>query len=158
MKQVADHAGVVIPPPLIFLVPFLVGAVLERRWPWPIALDAAAALDVMGVGALAFGFALGLTAAHTFRKHGTTVLPARRPTTAIARTGPYRFTRNPMYVGMALAYIGGALLLGSWWPLTLLPAVLLAVDRYVIAREERYLRAKFGDDYTAYTRRVRRWF
>ena len=62
-----------------------------------------------------------------------------------------------MYVGMTIAYIGAALLLNSVWPLLLLPVAVLTIDRYVIPREERYLRGKFGDEYAAYVRRVRRW-
>ena len=153
-----DHAGVVIPPPLIFLVPLLVGILLDRRSPWPIRIESGPALVAAGVLAILAALSLALSAVATFRRQGTTVLPMRRPTRTIVDDGPYRFTRNPMYVGMALAYVGGALLLNSVWPLLLLPAPLLTVDRYVIPREERYLRAKFGDEYSAYTRKVRRWF
>ena len=80
-----------------------------------------------------------------------------KPTTALVTSGPYRVTRNPMYVGMAFLYAGLALSLGVIWALALLPAVLLMVDRLVIAREERYLEAKFGEEYRDYKRRVRRW-
>jgi protein-S-isoprenylcysteine O-methyltransferase Ste14 len=152
-----DHAGVMIPPPLIFLVPFLLGILLNRSSAWPLTREPGRELLVAGVVATCAGIALGVSAVVTFRRRGTTILPARRPTRAIVAAGPYRFTRNPMYVGMALAYLGGALLLNSVWPLLLLPVVLITVDRYVVAREELYLHAKFGDEYTAYTRRVRRW-
>ncbi|MFL6192698.1 MAG: methyltransferase family protein, partial [Thermoanaerobaculia bacterium] len=65
--------------------------------------------------------------------------------------------RNPMYLGMTLLYLGLALWIGTLWPLPLLPVALWATQRYVIAREERYLEAKFGDDYRRYKERVRRW-
>jgi protein-S-isoprenylcysteine O-methyltransferase Ste14 len=152
-----DHPGVLIPPPLIFLVPLLVGFLVGRRWPWPILPEPGPALVAAGVLAIGAALVLALSAVATFRRRGTTILPVRRPTRAIVDSGPYRFTRNPMYVGMAVAYVGGSLLLNSVWPLLLLPLAVLAVDRYVIAREERYLGAKFGDEYAAYTRRVRRW-
>jgi protein-S-isoprenylcysteine O-methyltransferase Ste14 len=71
--------------------------------------------------------------------------------------GPYRFTRNPMYLAMAVAYAGIAMLLNSVWALGMLPAVVAVVDRFVIPREERYLRAKFGETYVRYCSRVRRW-
>jgi protein-S-isoprenylcysteine O-methyltransferase Ste14 len=140
----------------MFLVPLLVGLLLSRRWPWPIWLGSRLAL-VAGVLTIAAGVVLALSAVGIFRRRKTTILPARRPTRTIVDAGPYRFTRNPMYVGMALAYVGGALLLNSVWPFLLLPIPLLMVDRYVIRREERYLRTKFGSEYEAYTQRVRRW-
>ena len=75
-----------------------------------------------------------------------------RPTTAIVERGPYRFTRNPMYLAMAFAYVGLSLLFNNLWALALLPAVLLVIDVFVIRREERYLIAKFGDSYAAVPR------
>ena len=152
-----DNAGVLLPPPLIFLVPFVIGTWLEWRAAWPLVAAGGRARAVAGVLAIAAGVALGFSAVTEFQRRGTTILPARRPTRAIVAAGPYRFTRNPMYLGMTIAYVGASLLINSMWPLLMLPVVLLAVDRYVIAREERYLRAKFGDEYVAYTRRVRRW-
>ena len=80
-----------------------------------------------------------------------------RPTTAIVSDGVYRFTRNPMYVSMVAVYVGIALLIRAPWALVLLPLVVLLVDRLVIAKEERYLRGKFGETYTNYCSRVRRW-
>ena len=79
------------------------------------------------------------------------------PTTAIVVHGPYRFTRNPMYVSLVGLYAGVTLFVNSAWPLILLPAVVLLVQRQVIAREEAYLEAKFGEEYRAYKARVRRW-
>jgi protein-S-isoprenylcysteine O-methyltransferase Ste14 len=91
-----------------------------------------------------------------FRRAGTSMI-VTNPTTAMVTSGPYRFTRNPMYLGMAFLYIALALAFGVIWALIVLPAVIVAVDRLVIAREEPYLEAKFGDRYRAYKRRVRRW-
>lgn len=69
----------------------------------------------------------------------------------------YRFTRNPMYVGMCIAYIGLTLVANSVWPIVALPFAVVVVDRYVMRREERYLSAQFGEQYEQYRRRVRRW-
>lgn len=91
-----------------------------------------------------------------FRRAGTSIAPTK-PTTALVTSGPYRLTRNPMYVGMACLYAGLALALGVIWALAVLPLVLLAVDRLVIVREERYLEGKFGEEYREYMRRARRW-
>ena len=75
----------------------------------------------------------------------------------MVESGPYAYTRNPMYTGMTLVYISAALLLDWLWPILLLPIVLLVLFRLVISREERYLAAEFGEEYEAYRRRVRRW-
>jgi protein-S-isoprenylcysteine O-methyltransferase Ste14 len=80
-----------------------------------------------------------------------------KPATALAVHGPYRYTRNPMYLAMTIFYLGLTLLVNTLWPLVLLPAVLLVVQRGVINREERYLERTFGDAYRAYKARVRRW-
>ena len=114
-------------------------------------------LTVGGFVVVAMGIAIGLAGVYSFRKADTTVLPAGRPTTTIVVSGPYRFTRNPMYVAMSCAYIGLSLLLNNVWALLLLPVVVAVVDRLVIRREERYLAAKFGDPYREYCARVRRW-
>ena len=151
-----DHAGVFVPPPLLYVIPILIAAMLHSRRPWPI-FDAVA-LKLGGVFIVATGIAIGLASIYSFRKANTTILPAGRPTTAIVERGPYRFTRNPMYVAMTCAYIGISLLLNNLWALLLLPFVLVVVDLAVIRREERYLAAKFGEPYREYCARVRRWF
>jgi protein-S-isoprenylcysteine O-methyltransferase Ste14 len=152
-----DHAGVFVPPPLLYVVPILVAAVVHSRRPWPISDGDATALTLGGFCTLATGIAIGLASVHSFRKANTTILPAGRPTTAIVERGPYRFTRNPMYVAMAIGHVGIALLLNSVWVLLPLPLVVLVVDLFVIRREERYLGDKFGESYRDYCLRVRRW-
>jgi protein-S-isoprenylcysteine O-methyltransferase Ste14 len=152
-----DHAGVFVPPPLIYLAPFLAAAMLHARRPWPVAEDPAIALMLGGFCATAIGVAIGMASVYGFQKAHTTILPVGRPTTAIVQRGPYGFTRNPMYLAMAIAYFGLSLLLNSLWALVLLPAVVGLVDLAVIRREERYLAAKFGHSYRQYCARVRRW-
>ena len=83
---------------------------------------------------------------------GMDLMPER-----IIRGGPYRFTRNPMYLGMTSMYLGVTLCKNWAWPVFCLPFVWWVMNAYVIAREERYLEAKFGDDYRRYKARVRRW-
>src|SRR3989442_1330089 len=92
----------------------------------------------------------------TFRHAGTTPNPFK-PTTAFVTHGPYRFTRNPMYVGWVFVYVGAGLLARALWPLVLLPVVILLMRRRVIALEEAYLERRFKDEYRAYRARVRRW-
>lgn len=81
-----------------------------------------------------------------------------KPTTSIVRTGPFRFTRNPLYLAMTLIYLGLTLLANTWWCFPLLVPVLLLIHFGVVKREERYLERKFGDSYREYQSRVRRYF
>ncbi|MGI9083774.1 MAG: methyltransferase family protein [Aeromicrobium sp.] len=107
----------------------------------------------MGVALFAL---LGGGATRRFARAGTAVIPFR-PSTALVTTGPFRFTRNPMYLGMAVLQAGLSLAFGLMWALAMVPVAVLAVDRLVIAREEPYLERRFGADYIAYKSRVRRW-
>jgi protein-S-isoprenylcysteine O-methyltransferase Ste14 len=110
------------------------------------------------VGALLVlgGLALMATFIGAFRRAETNVDPYK-PSTAIVTDGPYGFTRNPGYLGMALVFSGIAFLAEAPWALVLLPPTMAVIDRGVIAREERYLEGKFGEEYLAYKPRVRRW-
>ncbi len=143
-----------IPPPLFYVTGFVAGVALELLFPTG-ALPLALAILVGVVGG-ALWLALDGSAMLLFRRAGTSVVPMR-PTTAMVTSGPYRFTRNPMYVGMAVLYLALALSFGVFWALALLPAVLYLVDRLVIVHEERYPEAKFGENYREYKQRVRRW-
>ncbi|EMS97418.1 isoprenylcysteine carboxyl methyltransferase [Agrobacterium tumefaciens str. Cherry 2E-2-2] len=105
---------------------------------------------------VATGTPLMLLAGGLFRRLGTNIPPSQ-PTTLIATTGPYRWTRNPMYLGMALIYAGLAIGFDGPIAFALLPLVLIAIQTQVIVREERYLEAKFGDEYRRYKAEVRRW-
>ena len=91
-----------------------------------------------------------------FRRAGTSVVPSE-PSTALVTTGPYRFTRNPIYIGFVLAYFGLAIVLTSMWVLLLLIPVLAILQRGVVVPEEAYLERKFGDAYRKYQAHVPRW-
>lgn len=150
----ADHPGVVAPPPLIYGLPLAAGWYMDRRDPFPV-MPAEYAWWI-GVALIAMAVVLGGSAFVQFRRKHTAVMPYRA-TTAIIRSGPFRITRNPIYLALTLGYIGIALMMNSTWPLLLLPLVLLVVHRGVILREERYLEQKFGDEYNSYKMSVRRW-
>jgi protein-S-isoprenylcysteine O-methyltransferase Ste14 len=149
-----DTAGVVAPPPLIYLAGLAVGFGLEALLPGASVPDAVqwglGGLLVVAGGALLASFNVA------FSRKETAVEPWK-PTTAIVTTGPYRITRNPAYLGMALVYTGIAVMSSALWVLVPLPFVLAAVDRHVIAREERYLERKFGREYLDFKAGVRRW-
>lgn len=105
---------------------------------------------------LALGLLLGVSAIGLFRRAGTNVNP-NQPVTSLVFDGPYRFTRNPMYLGLTCLYLAAALFARSMWACVLIIVVLLVIRFAVIAREERYLDIKFGDEYRSYRARVRRW-
>ena len=110
------------------------------------------------MGAIVFALALALLvwAIATITRSGSNV-PTNQPTTTIVETGPYRFTRNPIYLGMMLGLIGLAIVVNSLWLLLTLVPFALVIRYGVIAREEAYLERKFGDVYGRYRARVRRW-
>ena len=150
----ADRAGVVAPPPLVYLGAIVVGAVADRAWRWRIPTGRWGAL--LGALLIAGAVALVLWAVREFKRAETSPKP-HKPTTAIVTSGPFRFTRNPIYVSFTLAQLGVALWTASGWILAMLVPALLVIRYGVIAREERYLERKFGDDYLTYKRSVRRW-
>ena len=149
-----DISGVVAPPPLIFLAGLAVGFGLEALLPGSSVPDAVA--WILGGALLRGGHRAAVLLRARLQQRQTPANPWR-PTTAIATDGPYRLTRNPAYVGMALVYIGIALCSQALWVLLPLPVVLAIIDRGVIAREERYLERKFGQEYLDYKQNVRRW-
>jgi protein-S-isoprenylcysteine O-methyltransferase Ste14 len=154
MAEARDNSGVRFPPPLPYALGLLAGWWLQRTHPLPL-LPKNVALAV-GILLIVAGLAVARAGVRAVWKANSSIIPIR-PTTAITSDGVFQFTRNPMYVGMVVIYVGIALLIHSAWSLILLPIVILAVDRLVIAKEERYLRSKFGETYTNYCSRVRRW-
>lgn len=151
-----DHPGVIAPPPLLFLGVLGAALLAERLWrPLPTTLGWGVRAGV-ALALVAAAVVLLLGALGGFRAARTPPEPWK-PTKAIVDTGVYRVTRNPMYVAMTLLYLALALALDSGVALVLLPALVALVQWGVIVREERYLEAKFGDDFRAYRARVRRW-
>lgn len=151
-----DSSGVRFPPPVIYAGLFAVGYAVHRAFPVALFPPPAAAAQAAGWCLVASAVILLGSSVFLFRRAGTSPIPIK-PTTALVVHGPYRFTRNPMYVGLAALYLGLTLLVNSLWPLALFPAVIVLMQRYVIAREEAYLERAFGDEYRAYKARVRRW-
>lgn len=150
------HAGIPYPPPLLYVAGIVAGWLLHRAVPLPITGHPSTVRTVL---AIAFGLgwlALFAPAWSGFVRKHTTIIP-NRPATALVTSGIYRFTRNPMYVSLVLLSVAVTLVLDSWWPIVLLPLVIVAVDRLIIRREERYLGAAFPNEYSAYRERVRRW-
>ncbi|MFN8179720.1 MAG: isoprenylcysteine carboxylmethyltransferase family protein [bacterium] len=149
-----DTAHVAVFPPALFLGAMVVGLLLHWRQPihplpsWP-ARGIGAALFIGSAVLAQWGKRLMIRA-------GTNVRPDE-PTTAIVTEGPFRYSRNPLYVATVGVYLGVALLVNGLWPVVLVVPAILVLQWGVITREERYLAAKFGEPYLAYKKRVRRW-
>lgn len=149
-----DHAGVRVPPPLIFL--FFLGSGVWLDSPWMDGELASLSAMVAGGCLLAAGLALIIVAGIGHFAVGTHVEPWK-PTSAVVDTGIYAYSRNPMYLGMAIGQVGVALAAASLAGALSVVLSVAVVRWYVIGREERYLEAKFGEPYLAYKSRVRRW-
>ncbi len=154
MTENQDHVKVMVSPPLIFLG-YLVGGLI-LHWANPFSLPQGWALRAVAAVALVGGVLLALTALAQIKKAHTTP-DLSQPSTALVRTGPYRFTRNPIYLGFLLIYLGFTLLAGTLWGILLSPFLIWTVTHTVIHAEEAYLESKFGDEYRAYAARVRQW-
>lgn len=151
-----SNPGVVIPPPLFFLAGIVAGWLLDKyivQLPLPRMNSGVFALAVVVLTIGALLVAWGMV---TFRRAGTAIHP-RHSASRLVVSGPYRFTRNPMYTGLSIVYIAVSAMMGTAWPLILLPLILFIVFRFVIQREERYLEDAFGSEYTEWCARVGRW-
>ena len=149
-----DKAGVVAPPPLIYLGALVFGLLLNRRFPasfLPQRMARGIGWPLLGAGVLLLGWF-----ERALRQADTPASPYK-PVERIATEGPFRYTRNPGYLAMAMIYAGIASLANALWAVLLLPVALVVIQRGVIEREERYLEAKFGEEYLSYKVQVRRW-
>ena len=146
--------GVILPPPVIYVLFLAVAWLLE--WLIPIALPQNLWTHYIGWGLIDAGVLLMLWAGLLMLWRKTTVNPYGKPA-RLLEEGPFRISRNPIYLADSLIYCGIALLWGSLWPWLLLPAVVISMQRGVIVHEERLLTQLFGDDYRRYCGRVRRW-
>jgi protein-S-isoprenylcysteine O-methyltransferase Ste14 len=153
-----DAAAVRVFPPGVPLVAALLAAGMNRVWPLDLGFGIPAPLRYWVGGTIVVGavLGLGLWSVVLFRRGGQSENPWK-PTPAIEESGPFRFTRNPMYLQMVLICIGLSVVLMNWWLLALTPVVMWLLQRLAIEPEEAYLERKFGAVYLAYKRKVRRW-
>ncbi len=151
-----DHPGVLAPPPLIFTIPLLVGLLID--WRLSIVSISVAVPVRVPIGAVfgLLGGTIGLWGVRTMRRARTSPSPRMAPR-ALVTSGPFAFSRNPLYVALTLIYVGIAISLNAVVTLALLGVVFLVLRQGVVLREERYLERKFGDEYRTYKARVRRW-
>lgn len=149
----ADHGpGVRLPPPLLVGALVLGGWLMRKLLPVPVG----APLPDLAITVMVLGIALSAWTVVAMVRAGTDPRPDK-PDSALLERGPFRFSRNPIYLGFLLVAAGFALRWGDLWPWLAVAWCFLLLDRMVVAREEAYLRARFGGPYEAYMRRVRRW-
>ncbi len=146
-----------VPPPLLFLLAYIAGEALHYFAPCPLNRIISNRVGyAVGTLLLFVGIVVVVSSVATFKAARTTVVPYGRAARLVS-WGPFRFTRNPMYVGVTLAYLGVAALRMALWPVLLLPLVLVTLNYLVIPQEEFLLREMFGVEYDRYCARVRRW-
>jgi len=150
-------AGVIARPPFLYLAALLLGLVLDHLLPWPFAIPAGGLVRwAVGGSLILIGIALAAAGVRDFSKAATPV-PTNKPTRALVTTGIHGWSRNPIYVGMFLLYGGIAIAARSPWILILALPLAVTIRYGVVAREEAYLKRRFGDAYRDYKARTRRW-
>jgi protein-S-isoprenylcysteine O-methyltransferase Ste14 len=155
MAETVDRPNVVIPPPIPWALAILASLVVG--WLYPLQfVPASIPRAWVGGGLFVLAVALAVWAVVTIRKAGTQ-FDVHKPTTTIVENGPYRFTRNPIYLGMFLSQAGIAIGFDDLWVLATLVPFYFVIRHGVVAREEAYLERKFGTVYRGYKSRVRRW-
>jgi protein-S-isoprenylcysteine O-methyltransferase Ste14 len=154
VDQPSDSPGVLLPPILLFAGALVLGFVLHWLKPMPVLQPWVARL--LGLVLLILSFRLARAAEKVFRRAGTNIRPDQ-PSLVLLTEGPFRFSRNPLYLATTGMYAAVALIFNALWPLVLLIPMLALLHWGVIRREERYLEAKFGAPYREYRHRVRRW-
>ncbi len=154
MTDEQESPGVRVPPPLLYLLPLASGLLLDRRLHIPFLPRGVA--RILGWPLVGGGVALAGWAFRTMRAAETTIRPDK-PVSRLIQDGPFRYSRNPIYLSDAMIYAGIAVLRNSLWAIVLLPLGMFVIQRDVMGREERYLECAFGEEYLDYKRRVRRW-
>lgn len=150
-----DSPGVIILPPVLYGVAVLLALLLNWVWPLSILPNTATAIW-SGVPLLLLSGALALWGKRSMKQAGTNINPLQ-PSTSLVIKGPFRFSRNPLYLSLTILFAGLSLIANNLWGLIALVPVLVILHFGVILREERYLEAKFGESYRQYCSQVRRW-
>jgi protein-S-isoprenylcysteine O-methyltransferase Ste14 len=145
-----------VPVPWVFVLTYLIGVGVQYSWPLHLATVALPGVSIIGGVFFGIGAAIAGWGLLTFLKARTTTVPGS-VSSQLVTWGPYRLSRNPMYVGLVLAYLGEAGILRQIWPVFLLPLTVAYINWVVIPVEERKLKEVFGEEYERYRARVHRW-
>lgn len=155
MNEPTDNPGVIARPPLLYAAALIIALLIDLILPLPIFGDTIGRWCGLLIAVLGAG--IGAWGTYSLISAGTNVNPTL-PTTAIVTSGPYQFSRNPLYLALTLIFIGLTLTMNTWWGILVLIPLVLIMHNAVVLREERYLEEKFGESYRHYRSTVRRYF
>jgi len=156
METKKNHPGVYIPPPIIYALIFLLSLLLQKLFPISALFFKTRVAAVLGYLFVTFSIIFSSPAIVKFIRSKNTLITIK-PANSLQTGGIYTITRNPMYLGLLFLYTGIAFFAGNLWTFILIPVVVIIITTYVIGREEKYLLDAFGQDYTSYKIKVRRW-
>lgn len=156
MENKTDSPGVYFPPPLLYVLAFLAAIFLQKKFPVDNSIFHLLTIKIVGILFLFVSLLFSITSLRQFFISKNTLVPIK-PASSLQTNGIYGISRNPMYVGLALVYLGISCFIGNWWNVILCPLLLLIVQEYIIKREEKYLSRRFGKEYDVYKTKVRRW-
>lgn len=156
MKAEVDHPGVYPPPPLFYVLLFIISVFAQERFPLPAAFFETERATAFGLVFVALAFIILLPALIKFLRTKNTLITIK-PANSLQTSGIYAISRNPMYLGLLMLYIGIAFLKGNLWTFIFIPLVILVITYFVILNEEKYLSRAFEKDYVEYRKKVRRW-
>lgn len=156
MESKKDSPGVYIPPPLIYVLIFLIALFVQKKVSINNSAFHSQTAKIVGVSLLIISLFFSLTSLQKFIRSKNTLILIK-PASSLQTDGIYHISRNPMYVGLAIIYLGITCFIGNWWNIILFPILLMIIQEYVIKSEEKYLHRRFGQEYLDYKSKVRRW-
>src|SRR5258706_5535489 len=152
MENKKDSPGVYIPPPLFYVLTFLVAVFVQKKIPIDDSLFHLQITKITGILFLVISLFFLITSLIKFFQSKNTLILIR-PASSLQTNGIYGVSRNPMYAGLAIVYLGLTCFIGNWWNIILFPLLVLIIQEYIIKREEKYLKRAFGDEYLEYKQR-----
>jgi len=156
MEQKQDSPGVYLPPPLLYVLVFLLAIFLQNKFPIKDVLFHLPGIKILGILFLISSLYFLVTSLSKFFKTKNTLIPFK-PASSLQTNGVYNVSRNPMYLGLAIVYLGITCIIGNWWNVILFPVLILLVQETIIKKEEKYLERAFKNEFLEYKKRVRRW-
>ena len=156
MGQKQDSPGVYIPPPLLYVLIFLLAIFLQNKFAIEDRIFHFGVTKILGVLLVICSLYFLVTSLSIFFKTKNTLIPFK-PASSLQTNGVFHISRNPMYVGLAIMYLGITCLIGNWWNVLLFPILIFIVQETIIKKEEKYLERAFKDEFSKYKTAVRRW-
>jgi protein-S-isoprenylcysteine O-methyltransferase Ste14 len=154
--ETSKGPGVYLPPPLVYIAVFIIAVLCQKELPISNTVFHTQATKFAGTLLIICALYFIISGLRQFIKSKNTLILIK-PATSLQKTGIYKISRNPMYCGLAIAYLGITCFVGGWWNIILFPLLILICQEYIIKREEKYLELEFGQQYDEYRRKVRRW-